>query len=386
MSIRADAIVIGGGVVGLATALALRQAGLNVVIVERGVCGGEASWAGAGILSPANPHRHDLVQELQTAALDRYPAYCQSLTDATGVDPEYERCGWLDLLTTDQEVRMAQSDVRAAADQQTPDGQPIYEMLTPDEAVALEPNLSRNCLAVLHCRRTGQVRSPRLLQALRIACERADVGIREQTEVAEIELAGQTVAGVRTTDDVRIAAERIVICAGAWSARIGPTTIGQLLPVMPVKGQIVLAQCPARPIQRIINRGKGYLVPRRDGHVIIGATDEPDAGFDKRNTARGINRLIDDAVTMVPSLADAPVVATWAGLRPGSPDGRPYIGPVPEFENLFAATGHFKNGLTLAPITAEIIRDLIVTGQCAFDLSRCAPGRPAKLDRSNRGT
>jgi glycine oxidase len=147
------------------------------------------------------------------------------------------------------------------------------------------------------------------------------------------------------------------------------------MPVVPVRGQIVLLKLPSRPFTPIISRGKTYLVPRHDGHVLLGATEEPDAGYNKRNTAAGVSKLVASALQMVPSLADAPIEATWAGLRPGTPDDKPYIGPVPGFDGLIAATGHFRTGLTNAPVTAEAVAAMISGRGFDTDLTDCRPGR-----------
>jgi glycine oxidase len=214
-----------------------------------------------------------------------------------------------------------------------------------------------------------------MLAALVTACERAGVRIIEQTAVKAYEVSGDRVTGVVCPDTTHHAGH-VVLCAGAWSSRIEPAAVSALIPVHPVKGQIVLAKMPEPPFTHVINRRDNYLVPRDDGHVLIGATKEPEAGFDKRNTAKETAGLMTAAIEMVPRLGEACVIGMWAGLRPGTPDQRPYIGPVPGFDGLIAATGHYRIGFTLAPITADIVRDLIVSGQCAFDLTRCRPGRP----------
>jgi glycine oxidase len=374
MDDQADVIVIGAGVIGLSTALRLQQAGLNVALLERGYCGREASWAGAGIVSPGNPHRHDSLYEIHCASLDRYPDFCAELEELSGFDVEYRRCGALDFLVTEQFVQMAQSNVRVTAEAKTPEGKPVLELLTPEQAAEIEPEVTGECHAFLHCRRTAQVRNPRLLAALVTACERTGVRIVEESPVESYELQGERVVGA-TAAGITYHAKHVVLCAGAWSSQIGPTAVSALIPVTPVRGQIVLAKLPEPPFTHVINRRDNYLVPRDDGHVLIGTTKEPEAGYDKRNTAKETAQLMNTAVEMVPRLAEAAVPGMWAGLRPDTPDHRPYIGPVPGFGGLIAATGHFRIGLTLAPITADIVRDLIVNGKSEFDLERCKPGR-----------
>ncbi len=379
MSAVADVIVVGGGVVGLSVALRLRQAGLSVTLVERGACGREASWAGAGILSPTNPHRTDPLHTMNDASLALYPAFCAEIQEHSGIDPQYLRCGAIELLVTEQRLQMAQSDVRAVAQANVQTGDPALELLSPAEIRDLEPRVTGDVLGGLHCRRTAQVRNPRLLSALKRTCERFGVEIREQATVIAVEWADDRVGGVWTANEL-LAGHKVVICAGAWSATIGPTTIGQLLPVSPVRGQIVLVQTSDAVVTRIIQKKQNYVVPRQDGLILIGSTHETDAGFEKRNTARGVAGLIDDALCMVPELANAAVVCSWAGLRPGTPDLRPYIGPIPQFNGLYAATGHYRSGLTLAPVTAQVMTDIITRGQSDYDLRRCAVGR--QLDQA----
>ncbi len=369
-----DILIIGGGIVGLTTALSLRQAGLGVTLLERGRCGREASWAGAGIIAPPDPTREDPLFHIHTASIERYPALCAELQELSGVDTEYAPCGAVDLLTTEQARLTAERNVEAAADQRTPEGEPILEMVSAERALSLEPRLAGDAPAYQLCRRTAVARNPRLLEALRLSCEKVGVVIREGTAVVAFLMAGDRLTGVRTTDGDHHA-KHTVLCAGAWSSQWAPPALAEMMPVHPVKGQIVLVKTDEAPISRVINMEGAYVVPRRDGRVLIGSTVEPEAGFDKRNTPKGVNTLITHALRMVPCLADAPIETMWAGLRPNSPDGQPFLGPVPGFDGLLAATAHFRSGLTTAPMTAEIIRDLVLTGDCAFDISWCKPGR-----------
>lgn len=372
---NSDTLVIGGGIIGLSVALRVRQAGLSVTLLERGVCGYESSWAAAGILAPGNPHRKDSLYTIHCASLERYPQYCAEIAEISGIDPEYDRCGELKLLTTEQHVQMAKSDVRVTADKKMNDDLPSLELLTPEQCRRIEPKVTGEALAVLHNRITAQIRNPRLLQGLRVSCERLGVSIHERTPAASMILAGSRVAGAQAEDGTRYAAGHTVLCAGAWSNQIAQCDITGSVPVHPVRGQIVLLQMRPPPFTHVIERRRTYLVCRPDGMTLLGATVEPEAGFDNRPTAKGVDELMAAARAMADCIGEASVVAVWAGLRPGTPDKRPYIGPVPGYEGLIAATGHYRSGLAFAPITADIVRDLIVDGRCDFDLSRCAPGR-----------
>jgi len=324
-------------------------------------------------LGPCNPHRADGLARLQRRSLELYSDFCRHLHEETGIDPEYDCRGELDLLFTEDAVRIGRADELAGRSWPSPDGQPLFVLHGSDETCRLEPVVSDRILGSLECRITAQVRNPRLLQALKTACLRAGVTIHEMSLVRDFLFDRDRVVGVQLeTQD--LAARHVVLCAGAWSSRIGEH-LSHIMPVHPVRGQMVLIKAERRLFGRVISRGKTYLVPRRDGHTLLGSTEEPEAGFNKRTTAKGVSALLEKAMHMVPSLADAPILATWAGLRPATPDEKPYIGPVPGMEGLIAATGHFRAGLTLAPATAEAVTSLILTRPFDIDLSPFAPGR-----------
>lgn len=359
----------------------LAKDALDVVLLEKGQCGREASWAGAGVLSPANPHRRDAAAALLLRSLAMYPAFCDELCRESGIDPEYDPCGELELALDEAGLRALRDDAAAAGGRLVSGalvhgGLRSFELLTPEQARALEPTVSGEITGAMLCRETAQVRNPRLLRALHESCLRAGVTIRENTPVTDLVECGGRVAGVRLGPDGRetLHGDWVILAAGAWSSQIA-AKLHALMPLHPVRGQMVLMKLESRPFGHIIARGKTYLVPRRDGHVLLGATEEHDSGFSKRNTAKGIADLIAKGIRLVPALADAPILASWAGLRPGTPDDMPYIGPVPGFDGLLAATGHFRTGLSSAPATAEVISALIGGRSYELDLSCCRPGR-----------
>lgn len=368
-----DCTIVGGGVIGLSIARRLRSDGVRVTLLERGRCGGEASWAAAGVLAPCNPHRHDGIAALRQRSLSLYPLFCAELLEETGVDPEYEPCGELEIALNADSLRSLQDDAKAGASRRLPDDRPAYQFLSPEETRRIEPVASESILGALECRETAQVRNPRLLRALHASCVKGGVDIREETAVHDFVLDGSRLVGVQTDKD-KLYADKVILCAGAWSSQISQR-VHELMPVHPIRGQIILMKFESRPFTRVISRGKTYLVPRRDGHVLLGATQEHDAGYNKRNTPKGIADLFEKGVKLVPSIAEAAVVTQWAGLRPGTPDDNPHIGPVPGFDGLVAATGHFRSGLILAPITAEIVASLIQGRDYDIDLSACRPGR-----------
>ncbi len=391
MKRSADCIVIGGGVIGLSVARELAGEGFGVTVFDRGPCGREASWAGAGVLTPPNPHRTDPAAGLVLRGLAMYEEFCEQLHNETGVECEYERCAEIELAFDERGLSALREDVQAAANRRTAVGEsnyreltsasggvaePVYQMLSPVEAQAMEPAVSSEIVGAMICRAAAQVRNPRLLRAIFESCRLKGVAIRENTPVVELIGSGGRVTGVRVGLDGQesVSADRVILGAGAWSSQLS-ARIEALMPVVPVRGQMVLLKLEARPFSNIIARGRTYLVPRRDGHVLLGATEERDSGFSKRNTAKGIASLISKGIRLAPILADAPIVATWAGLRPGTPDDLPYIGPVPGFDGLIAATGHFRTGLSAAPATAEAVLKLVKNEPFEIDLTCCLPGR-----------
>ncbi len=371
-----DCIVVGGGVVGLSVARRLATDGVSVTLLEKGVCGAEASWAGAGFLTPCNPHRKNATYQLQQRSIEMYPAFCEELLAETDVDTEYEPCGKFGLLDSKSTLGQARSEVRVLENSAMSSGAAPLEILSIDEARQLEPAISDKFLAVRFCRQSAQVRNPRLLRALYKSCIARGVDIREHCAVDDFLVEKNRVAGVVIKSE-SIRANWVILCGGAWSTTIG-SMLHQLMPVHPVRGQIVLMKLDGRPFKSIISRGKVYLVPRRDGHVILGATEEHQSGFTKRNTAEGIAWLTKEALVMVPSLKSAAIVKTWSGLRPGTPDDKPYIGPVPGLAGLIAATGHFRAGLTQAPATAEAVATMVNGESFDIDLDDFRPGRPLK--------
>lgn len=373
LSKHPDAIVVGGGIAGLAIAHRLAGDGLCVTLLERGSCGREASWAGAGIVAPPNPHRDDPMSHLQQRSVDQYAAWASAIHEQSGIDPEYEQCGELQLAFTASEWGILRSQERVGVELQTNDGLPAFQVHAPSEISHVEPIVAKGVLGGLESRCTAQVRNPRLLRALELACRRSDVDVRENAFVRDLVMEGGRVSGVALEQE-KLHGGCTILCAGAWSSAIG-TRLKKLMPVHPVLGQMILLKLKERRFQRILSYGKQYLVPRRDGHILLGATEEPGAAFRKRNTPAGIGMLTERALQLAPGLADAAVVASWSGLRPGTPDGLPYMGAVPGMDGLWAATGHLRAGLTLAPAIADVLAAMVQGAPLDVDLSCCKPGR-----------
>ena len=343
-----DMIVVGGGVVGMLTAWTLGQAGAEVVLLERGETGREASWAGGGIVSPLYPWRYSAaVANLAHWSQDFYPQLADRLLADTGLDPEVHVTGlyWLDL--DDQAEALAWAHTN---------GRPLSEVdiATVHEAV---PVLGQGFERAVYMSGVANVRNPRLAKSLREALVRLpNVSVREQVEVTGFLREGERVTGVRTAQG-DVLADSVVLAAGAWSGEL-LAKLGLELPVEPVKGQMILYRCAADFLSSMVLAKGRYAIPRRDGHILIGSTLEH-AGFDKTPSAEALGSLRASAEELIPALAGLEPVNHWAGLRPGSPQGIPFIGEVPGHQGLWLNTGHYRNGLVLAPASCQLLADLM---------------------------
>jgi glycine oxidase len=376
-----DVLVIGGGVIGLSIAWRCARRGLSVTLLERGRVGEQASWAAPGVLAAAAWHRRDATVAFQRESLRRYPDFCRELESDTGFDVEYTRCGTLDLLFEEQQFRMAMAEVDAASGFRDEAGLPLLRLLTPAQAGQLEPKVTRHLLGAKYCTFNAQVRNSRLLHALDAAVRAAGAHVVEGADVVALIRDGHRVTGARTAD-TSFHAATTVLAAGAWSTRIDER-VGRHLPVYPVRGQVVAIDAQPGTITRIVKHRKCYLVPRRDGRILIGSTVEHQSGFDTDPTAQGVNDLLAGARRLVPPIEHARFIRAWAGLRPTTSDRRPYIGPVPGTDGLLVATGHHRTGVGLAPLTAEAIADLATAGRTNVDLRPFDPTRTP--DRGSPG-
>lgn len=364
-----DVAVVGAGAIGLMSAYHLSLRGRRVVVVERGEPGREASWAGGGIVSPLYPWRYQpAVTALAHWSQDFYPVLGERLRQETGVDPEVEVTGlyWLDLEDEAEALDWARRNVRplasgsvAAVRQRVPVLGPGYERAVFMAGVA-------------------NVRNPRLVRSLREAL----LGMPNVTLVSESPVTGflrqgERVVGVQTGREA-IHAESVVVCAGAWSGEL-LQSLGLAVPVRPVKGQMLLYRQPVGYLTSMVLAKGRYAIPRRDGHILIGSTLEH-AEFDKTPTAEALASLQASAAELLPALAGQAPVAHWAGLRPGSPDGAPFIGPVPELPGLWLNCGHYRNGLVLAPASCQLLTDLLTERTPIIDPAPYAPGARLAAD------
>jgi len=372
--------IIGAGVVGLGIAWRLAARGAAVEVFDRGRAGAGASYAAAGMLAAcceAEPGEEALVT-LGRDSQARWPAFAAELLDATGIDVELRTEGTIIVaLTADDQARLQHHLVF-----QHKLGLPL-EWITAAETRRREPHLAGKLAGAVWSPQDHQVENRKLAPALRKAAEKAGAIVREHTPVKEISISGGRADGIILEDGSKVAADVVVLAAGAWSRSIGGLPAEQRPPVRPIKGQMLaLRMDPAAPLINHVVWAPGlYLVPRRDGRLIVGATVEEKA-FDTTLTAGGVLALLDAAWRAVPSIEELPIDEMWVGHRPGSRDDAPILGAGP-VAGLVYATGHHRNGILLAPITAEAIARLVLDGIVEsairpFGIERFAPVRAAE--------
>jgi len=319
---RYDAAIVGGGIIGLASAWRAAQGGLRVCVLERGSAGCGATFAAAGVLAP-DPETPGFTALAHRSA-ELWPSFAGELRSETGIDPGYTRCGSLVLSFDGSHDEM------------------LGEWLEGDECRALEPGIAVDCRGGVLVPQDAQVDPRRVVAAL--AALLGDV-VRVNADVVELDEHGVVLA-----DGTRIEAERVVLAAGAWSSR----RLAKRLPIAPVKGQTLRLRGPL-PATRIIRSEHVYVVPRSSGETVIGATIE-DAGFDTTATEQATELLLGQARRAVPAVGGLELVEAVASLRPATPDNGPLIG---EWEGLIVAGGHYRNGILLAPVTAEAVAALL---------------------------
>jgi len=340
---QSSVVVVGAGVMGLLTARYLRGRGLDVCLIESSQPGRAASWAGGGILSPLRPWLYpDAVWRLVERSLGLYPALAAALKREVGVDIELEPSGMLYL----------NEDLTAAAAWAEAKGQ-AYETLEGDALATAQDGLGDSRRAILFPD-VHQLRNPRLLKALIASLPAAGVRLASNAPPTLHIRDGRAAFAVE--DETPDFGRHYVVAAGAWTAQL--LGVAGALPVSPIRGQMLCLKAQPTVLRRIVMKGDHYLIPRRDGRILVGSTLE-DVGFDPATTQAARDELWAAAVDILPGLAAFPIEAHWAGLRPSSPTGVPFIGQHPHLENVWVCTGHFRNGLTMAPASVELLGSLM---------------------------
>ena len=362
-----DVNIVGGGVIGLSIAYELVNQGLSVAIYDRGPLGKEASWAGAGMLPPADFKAAKTPRiQLRAASKMLWSDWSSRLQEESGIDNGFINCGGFQVTLGDD-----QSGWQETVSEWGQSGA-LVEEIEQNSLQDRVPFLSPRVQAAFYLPEMSQVRNPRHLKSLLVACANKGVQLNPGAPVTGFEIDGSKITGIRTPSGIQRAG-RTIIAGGAWSPEV-LHGLGIDCKVDPVQGQIVLLSMNRLPFRHIIECGKRYLVPRSDGKILIGST-ESNVGFNKENTAEGVGGLIQFAESLVPCLKTATFERAWAGLRPRSIDGLPYLGRVGEYENILIATGHYRDGLQLSPITARLIRQLICDEETDLPLEPFACSR-----------
>lgn len=347
-----DVVVIGGGAIGLSIAWELARNGLSVRLLEQGPLGQEASWAGAGMLPPGNPRQAKTTEaKFRSNSHILWPEWSEQLRSITGIDNGFHRCGGVEVQPAGSRESL-EDRITTWRDEGV-----TVESLTGANLRQRLPALNPEISSGYFLPELGQVRNPRHVKALIQACLSAGVDLRPGSPVIDIVRQRDKVTAVKTLSDEHLASE-FVVASGAWSRTL-LQRVDCDLAIEPIRGQMVLLNTPKVLFRHVIEVGPRYLVPRPDGRVLIGATEEQ-AGFEKRTTAAAIAGLIDFGRGLIPALGEAQLERCWAGLRPYAPGGLPRIGRVPGITNLSLAAGHFRAGLQLSPMTAVLVRQLLL--------------------------
>jgi glycine oxidase len=362
-----DVAIIGAGIMGLSAAFELSEAGLSVIVFDRQEAGRESSWAAAGMLAPGpdSPRSAALVP-LAKESFSLYPAFVSAVEEVSGKCVSFARNGTLEVFsgaTGEAERNRFISDHRRYGI--------AAEAIEHVAAREMEPSLSLTAGVVAWLADEATVDPRQLVDALAAAATTRGVQIRENCCVTSLRYDHDRCVGL-TAGSEQIAARNVLITAGCFSGDMD-SGIARYAPTRPVRGQMIALSHAEVRLTRVLRSEKGYLVPRPDGRIVAGSTLE-NAGFAKAVTPEGIQKIFNAALKLVPSLATAEILETWSGLRPGTADDLPILGPT-GVEGLLIATGHYRNGILLAPVTATLIREWITSGKTRLDVERFSPLR-----------
>ncbi|WFB10009.1 glycine oxidase ThiO [Streptomyces sp. LX-29] len=376
-----DVLVVGGGVIGLGVAWRAAQRGLRTAVADP-TPGGGAAQVAAGMLAAVSElhYGEETLLDLNLDSARRYPAFAAELAEVAGQDIGYRACGTL-AVALDSDDRAHLRELHALQQRCGLDSQ----WLSGRECRRLEPMLAPGVRGGLRVDGDHQVDPRRLAAALSTACERAGV-VFHRSRAERLTLRGDRAGGAELADGSRVDADQTVLAAGSHSGRIGGLPAGVLPPVRPVKGQILRLRVPepyapflSRTVRAVVRGGQVYLVPRENGELVLGATTE-ELGWDTTVTAGGVYELLRDAHELIPGITELPLVETRAGLRPGSPDNAPLLGPT-ALPGLLLATGHHRNGVLLTPVTGDILAEVLTGGELP---ARARPFSPERFTGAAR--
>ncbi|MFG2548736.1 glycine oxidase ThiO [Streptomyces sp. NPDC048581] len=370
-----DVLVIGGGIIGLVTAWRAAQRGFTTTVVDPEPGGGAAQVA-AGMLAAVTElhYGEQTLLGLNLASARRYPDFAAELTDLTGHDLGYRRCGTL-AVALDSDDRAHLRELHTLQRQSGLES----EWLSGRDCRRLEPMLAPGVRGGLRVDGDHQIDPRRLAAALVVACERAGV-VFHRAWAERLDVVRERAAGVTASDGTALGAGQVVLAAGSLSGRLSGVPDAVLPPVRPVKGQVLRLTVPkryapflSRTVRAVVRGSQVYLVPRESGELVVGATSE-ELGWDTTVTAGGVYELLRDAHELVPGITELPLTETRAGLRPGSPDNAPLLGPT-ELDGLLLATGHYRNGVLLTPVTGDAMAHVLATGELPDEARPFTPRR-----------
>jgi glycine oxidase len=343
-----DILIIGGGISGMLTARELHLAGRQVTILDKSAIGQESSWAGGGILLPIYPWRQPAaISDLVIESLKMYPQLSQELFTSSGIDPEWYPCGMLICKNPDINLAKDWCESRQIRYQQAPNSM-LTDLDTDFDQPLWLPDIA-------------QARNPRLLKSLKTYLTQQGVSFIEHADITDIVIFQRRLHSIKTTQQ-SFTPSQTVLCAGAWTTEFLKQWLPQSsiqLDIQPIRGQMLLFDARPDTLPHMILDNDHYLIPRRDGKILVGSTVEQ-AGFEKQTTDQARQDLYQFATRLLPALKQYPICAHWAGLRPGTPTGVPYIGFHPDLDNLSINAGHFRNGLVMGPASARLLADLIL--------------------------
>jgi glycine oxidase len=360
-----DVAIVGGGLIGVSAAMELRRRNLRVVVFDRQQPGREASWAAAGMLAPGDDPQSAPLTPLAKKSLDLYPEFVRGIEEASGHSVGFAQQGTFQLFFEDGEPARDAFIERHRQFGLSAEGVSIRV------AREREPQLGTQAVAAAWLSGEASIDPRSLVDAALSAAETAGAEVRSGCEVTGVLREGRRCRGVVTREGT-IPARHVVVAAGCFSSLV-PGEIGRYAPVRPVRGQMLSLRRRGVKVGHVLRSDRGYLVPRADGRIVAGSTLE-DAGFEKIVTPAGVGKIVEAATELVPALADAEIVETWAGLRPGSPDALPILGPT-AVEGLIVATGHYRDGILLAPITAKLVAGWVCGDAEDLDAQKFSPLR-----------
>ncbi|GIU82865.1 MAG: glycine oxidase ThiO [Acidobacteria bacterium] len=367
-----EILIVGAGIIGLSIARALRKEGVGrIKIIERKKTGKEASFAAAGMLAPhVEAERKDAFFKFCAESNKLYNEFVSEIFDETGIDVEFRANGIVYLAFTEDDLKKLKHRYEWQSKAKIK-----VEFLQAHEIRRIEPFVSPDVLAGLIYPEDGQVENRKLLAALERFLRSSGIEILQDTEITNLIARNSKIEAVETKKGERIFADVVILASGAWTSLIRLNNQSLTLSeIKPIRGQMIAFRTTKKFFEHVLYSPRGYVVPREDGRILVGATVE-DVGFNKEVTNFGVDFLSDVGLEISPSLSNLKISEKWAGLRPMSSDGLPVLGEFPEVKNLFIATGHYRNGILLAPITAKVIAEKITKNVDSEYLRLFSPSR-----------